>query len=71
MSAPRYAICIGLGTTNCARAYVDLRAPHGRVELLSLPQLHAIDAVVDSPLLPSFFYLSLIHIWTLPTSDLV
>ncbi|MGB7987779.1 MAG: Hsp70 family protein [Candidatus Methylophosphatis roskildensis] len=56
MSAPRYAIGIDLGTTNCALAYVDLQAPHGRAEMLSLPQLHAIDAVVDSPLLPSFFY---------------
>lgn len=56
MSAPRYAIGIDLGTTNCAVAYVDLRAPHGRAEMLLLPQLHAIDAVVDSPLLPSFFY---------------
>ena len=56
MSAPRYAIGIDLGTTNCALAYVDLRAPHRRTEMLSLPQLHAFDAVVDSPLLPSFFY---------------
>ena len=56
MSAPRYAIGIDLGTTNCALAYVDLRAPQGRAEMLSLPQLHGFDAVLDSPLLPSFFY---------------
>lgn len=56
MSAPRYAIGIDLGTTNCALAYVDLGAPRAGATLLALPQLHGFDTLVDSPLLPSFFY---------------
>ena len=56
VSAPRYAIGIDLGTTNCALAYVDLGAPRAGATLLALPQLHGFDTLVDSPLLPSFFY---------------
>jgi molecular chaperone DnaK (HSP70) len=56
VSAPRYAIGIDLGTTNCALAYVDLRSPQAGATLLALPQLHGFDTLVDSPLLPSFFY---------------
>lgn len=56
MTAPRYAIGIDLGTTNCVLAYVDLRAQHGRAQVLAIPQLHSLDTLAESPLLPSFFY---------------
>lgn len=56
MSAARYAIGIDLGTTNCTLAYVDLRPGHGGVETLLIPQLRSLRTIVESPLLPSFFY---------------
>jgi molecular chaperone DnaK (HSP70) len=56
MSRPRYAIGIDLGTTNCVLAWVDLRAPGSASAVLALPQLHGFDTLIDSPLLPSFFY---------------
>ena len=56
MSAPRYAIGIDLGTTNCTLAYVDLRHERARIETLSIPQLQSLRTVSESPLLPSFFY---------------
>lgn len=55
MSEPRYAIGIDLGTTNCALAFVDLRAA-SRAEMLPLPQLQGFEAIVERALLPSFFY---------------
>ena len=56
MSAPRYAIGIDLGTTNCTLAYVDLRHERAGVETLSIAQLQTLRTVIESPLLPSFFY---------------
>ena len=56
MTAPRYAIGIDLGTTNCALAWVDLRAKPLRVEVLAVPQLAALGSVARNPLLPSCFY---------------
>ena len=56
MTASRYAIGIDLGTTNCTLAYVDLRPEHVRVETLPIPQLRSLRTIVESPLLPSFFY---------------
>ncbi|HQR53290.1 MAG TPA: Hsp70 family protein [Burkholderiales bacterium] len=56
MTAPRFAIGIDLGTTNCTLAWVDLRAHGRRVETLPIPQLQSLRTVLESPLLPSFFY---------------
>src|SRR5262249_48500106 len=56
MTSPRYAIGIDLGTTNCVLAYVDLRTPNSPVQVLPVNQLHSLDSIVESPLLPSFFY---------------
>lgn len=56
MTAPRYAIGIDLGTTNCTLAYVDLRRARGSVATLSIPQLQSLRTIVESRLLPSFFY---------------
>jgi molecular chaperone DnaK (HSP70) len=54
--APRYAIGIDLGTTNCVLAYVDLRTEHAGAEVLPIAQRTSLDAVRESLLLPSFFY---------------
>ena len=56
MSTFRYAIGIDLGTTNCTLAYVDLRSAPDRIETLPIPQLQSLRTVIESPLLPSFFY---------------
>jgi molecular chaperone DnaK (HSP70) len=56
MTAPRYAIGIDLGTTNCTLAYVDLRRAQGGVETLAIGQLKSLRTIIESPLLPSFFY---------------
>jgi molecular chaperone DnaK (HSP70) len=56
VSAPRYAIGIDLGTTNCVLAYVDLASRESRPRVLPIPQLNSLDTVAESPLLPSFFY---------------
>src|SRR5437870_8406856 len=56
MTSPRYAIGIDLGTTNCVLAYVELRTPPARAHVLPITQLHSLDSLVESPLLPSFFY---------------
>ena len=56
MSAPRYAVGIDLGTTNCVLAYVDLRERESRSRVLPIPQMNSLDTVAESPLLPSFFY---------------
>ncbi len=56
MTAPRFAIGIDLGTTNCTLAWVDLQRAHSRVETLPIPQLQSLRTILESPLLPSFFY---------------
>jgi molecular chaperone DnaK (HSP70) len=56
MSAPRYAIGIDLGTTNCTLAYIDLRVKPRRCMTLAVPQLQSLRTIAESPLLPSFFY---------------
>ncbi len=56
MTSPRYAIGIDLGTTNCVLAYVDLRTQPFGAKVLPIAQLHSLDSLVESPLLPSYFY---------------
>ncbi len=55
MTAPRYAIGIDLGTTNCTLAWVDLAAPAAPVRVLEIPQLATAHSIRSSALLPSFF----------------
>ena len=56
----QYSIGIDLGTTNCALSYFPLTAAAGRgaaQSTLAIPQLTAVGAVAERPLLPSFLYL--------------
>ena len=55
MTAPRYAIGIDLGTTNCTLAWVDLAAGTAPVSVLEIPQLDTPRTIRSSALLPSFF----------------
>ncbi len=55
MTAPRYAIGIDLGTTNCTLAWIDLADPAGPVRVLEVPQLDTPRTTRSSALLPSFF----------------
>lgn len=58
----RYLIGIDLGTTNSAVAFVDTQAADPRVRVFEVPQLVAPGEVAPRRQLPSFVYLSLIHI---------
>ena len=65
MSESRYAVGIDLGTTHCVMAAVDLTASDrdAVVDWIErIPQLTAPGSVEERPMLPSFLYLSLIHI---------
>jgi len=55
MTAPRYAIGIDLGTTNCTLAWVDLADGAAAVRVLEIPQLDTPRTIRSSALLPSFF----------------
>ena len=55
MTAPRYAIGIDLGTTNCTLAWVDLADGSAPVRVLEIPQLDTPRTIHSSALLPSFF----------------
>ena len=55
MTAPRYAIGIDLGTTNCTLAWVDLADGAAPVRVLEIPQLDTPRTIRSSALLPSFF----------------
>ncbi|MET1081688.1 MAG: Hsp70 family protein, partial [Burkholderiales bacterium] len=54
--ASRYGIGIDLGTTNCVLAYVDLKTEDAGAAVLPITQRTSLDAIRESPLLPSFFY---------------
>ena len=57
---PRYSIGIDLGTTNSAVSYFNLDdgKPRGHEQtMLGIPQITALGAVEERPLLPSFLYL--------------
>lgn len=57
--SPRYVIGIDLGTTNCALAYVDLKAPGPelKIRLFEIPQLVGPGRLGQRQVLPSFLYL--------------
>lgn len=58
---PHYAVGIDLGTTNCALAWIDLRAkaPTAKsAQVLNVPQLVDVGQIEAQPLLPSFAYLA-------------
>ena len=57
--APRYVVGIDLGTTNCALAYVDLKAtgPELQINILEVPQLVGPGRLGQRQVLPSFLYL--------------
>jgi molecular chaperone DnaK (HSP70) len=54
--APRYAVGIDLGTTNCCLAYAALDRATAPVRVLRVPQLIHPGEVETRPLLPSFLY---------------
>ena len=55
----RYSVGIDLGTTHCviARGDPEIRRAPEAVDLLEVAQLQAAGEVIESSLLPSFFYL--------------
>ncbi len=55
----RYVVGIDLGTTNCALAYVDLKAtgPELEIKVLEIPQLVGPGRLGKREVLPSFLYL--------------
>ncbi len=57
--AARYVVGIDLGTTNCALAYVDLKAtgPELEIKVLEIPQLVGPGRLGKREVLPSFLYL--------------
>ena len=57
VSPARYAIGIDLGTTNCALAFVDLRAQGSTAQVLEIPQWESDGSVVRTATLPSYYYL--------------
>ncbi|HEX9045833.1 MAG TPA: Hsp70 family protein, partial [Verrucomicrobiae bacterium] len=57
---PRYSIGVDLGTTNSAVSYFELARAEARGSeqtMLPIPQVTAVGAVEEKPLLPSFLYL--------------
>ena len=58
----RYIVGLDLGTTNCALAYADTAKESMPVAVFPIQQLLEPGVVKSEPLLPSFMYLSLIHI---------
>lgn len=57
---PHYAVGIDLGTTNCALAWIDLRAKSATgtsAQVLNVPQLVDVGQIEAQALLPSFAYL--------------
>ena len=54
---PSHIIGIDLGTTNCALAHADTRAPEAPVQQFAIPQLAKPGEVREEPLLPSCLFL--------------
>lgn len=58
-----FVVGIDLGTTNCALAYVDMRAADRTPRVLPIKQWETAGGTVDMPTLPSFLWLPIKSEW--------